>query len=111
MDILDSAYQDVSIGRDGVDCYERDRRRDWVQRPPLEEHIRENLSLRGFVVSDELIADGIEDYSSHYSMGDHEVIAEFIESEYLNEEPVPDQEPEPDPITPSQAKEPISGLK
>ena len=111
-DILDRTYQDVPIGSDGVELHERDAdAAEWVQRPPLEEHIREDLSLRGFVVSDELIADGIEDYSSHYGMGDHEVIAELIESEYLNEEPVPDQEPEPDPITPSQAKEPISGLK
>lgn len=94
-DILDRTYQDVSIGSDGVELHERDAdAADWVQRPPLEEHIREDLSLRGFVVSDELIAVGIETYSSHYGMGDHEVIAEFIESEYLNEEPVPDQEPE-----------------
>ncbi|MEM5770912.1 MAG: hypothetical protein AAGU32_21910, partial [Bacillota bacterium] len=46
-------------------------------------------------VSDELIADGIEAYSSRYGMGDHEVIAEFIENEYLTEEPAPEQEPEP----------------
>jgi len=109
-DILDRTYQDVSIGGDGVELHERDAdAADWVQRPLLEEHIREDLSLRGFAVSDELIAEGIEAYSSHYGMGDHEVIAEFIESEYLNEEPVPDQEPEP--IPPGQAKEPISGLK
>ena len=90
-DILDRTYQDVSIGNDGVELHERDADApEWAQRPPLEEHIREDLSLRGFAVSDELIAEGIE---ANPGESDHETIAEFIESEYLTEKPAPDQEP------------------
>lgn len=95
-DILDRTYQDVSIGSNGIELHERDADApEWAQSPSLEESILEELSLRGFSVSDELIAEGIEAYSSRYGMGDHEVIAEFIENEYLTEEPAPEQEPEP----------------
>ncbi|NLV51007.1 MAG: DEAD/DEAH box helicase family protein, partial [Clostridiales bacterium] len=90
-DILDRTYQDVSIGNGGVELHECDADApEWAQRPPLEEQIREDLSLRGFAVSDELISEGIE---ANPGESDHETIAEFIESEYLTEEPAPDQEP------------------
>ena len=90
-DILDRTYQDVSTGGNGIELHERDTDAPaWAQSPSLEESILEELSLRGFAVSDELIAEGIEAYSSHYGMGDHEVIAEFIKNEYLTEEPAPE---------------------
>jgi N12 class adenine-specific DNA methylase/adenine-specific DNA methylase len=95
-DILDRTYQDVSIGSNGIELHERDADApEWAQSPSLEESILEELSLRGFAASDELIAEGIEAYSSRHGMGDHEVIAELIENEFLTEEPAPEQEPTP----------------
>jgi len=68
-DILDRTYQDVSIGGDGLELHEHDADApEWAQSPSLEERIREELSLRGFAVSDELIAEGIEAYSSRYGI-------------------------------------------
>ena len=96
-DMLDRTYQDVASGGNSLELHENnDDAPEWAKRPPLYEAIREELSLRGFAVSDELIAEWIEGYSSRYGMSDHEVVAEFIENEYLTEEPAP----EPEPYTP-----------
>jgi adenine-specific DNA methylase len=48
------------------------------------ELIRNDLSERGFVVSDELIQNGIDNYGGR---GDYQDIADFIENEFLSEEP------------------------
>ncbi|MCL1842373.1 MAG: hypothetical protein FWF79_01015, partial [Defluviitaleaceae bacterium] len=55
----------------------------------LREQISNNLLERGFVVSEELIEAGISDYDSHGEKITAEIIADFIESEYLTEEPEP----------------------
>ncbi|MDR2771013.1 MAG: hypothetical protein LBB57_03130, partial [Clostridiales Family XIII bacterium] len=88
-DILDRTYQDVTAdGRDSVAQNETaERAPDWVKRPEHSEQIREELSLRGFAVSDELIAEGISEYAAHGGRGDIQDIADFIENEYLTEEP------------------------
>ena len=53
----------------------------------LFEQIRDELSERGYVVSGEMIEDGIGDYyHSHNEMGDYREIADFIESGYLVED-------------------------
>jgi hypothetical protein len=58
------------------------------QRPPLlGEQIREELSNRGFAVSDELISDGVSEYNARGGKGNFEDVADFIEDEYLTEEP------------------------
>lgn len=51
----------------------------------LIEKIRTELDGRGFVVSDELIDEGIEDYNAHGGRGDFQDISDFIENEYLSE--------------------------
>jgi len=92
-DIFDRTYQDMplesrdSLARNEVksDCPA------WAQRPPLLEQVREELYLRGFAVSEELIADGIEDTGAQDGRGDFLAVADFIEREYLSED-----EPEPD---------------
>ena len=53
--------------------------------PTVEEQIREVLSRRGYAVSDELIAAGIEDYG--WATDSFYDVADFIQSEYLTEEP------------------------
>jgi hypothetical protein len=50
------------------------------------ERIREELSERGFAVSDELIGEALSIYSSHSGRGDFQDIADFIEDEYLTDE-------------------------
>ena len=101
-DILDRVYQDVAADRrDMLELHETDPDcPDWAKLPPLEEQIREELSLRGFAVSDELIAVAIEDHRADTSMDDVEDIADYIESKYLTEELTPDPEMEPAPYTP-----------
>jgi len=87
-DILDRTYQDYSLERrDSVARNEADNDcPEWAQLPPLPEQVREELHLRGFVVSEELIADGIEDYRARDGIGGAEAIAGFIETEYLSED-------------------------
>jgi len=58
----------------------------------ITEQVREELLSRGFVVSDELIADGLSDYGSHGGRGNIQDIADFIEDEYLTEEAAWDYE-------------------
>ena len=52
----------------------------------IEEQIRAELDERGFVVSDEMIEEGIEDYRSRAGSGDFQDISDFIENEYLTED-------------------------
>jgi hypothetical protein len=92
-DVLTAVYQgEPAEGRDAVARHEADADApDWVKRSELEELVREELAVRGFAVSDELIADGIREFSR---FGDFQDIADNIENEYLSEEPAPEQEPE-----------------
>ena len=53
----------------------------------LFEKVREELSERGFAVSGELVEDGINEYNSRGGKGNAEDVADFIEDEYLTEEP------------------------
>jgi adenine-specific DNA methylase len=96
LDILDRTYQDVATdGRDGVTQHEADPDcPGWAKRPELPGLVREELSLRGFAVSDELIAEGISEYRAHGGRGDAQDAADFIEDEYLIEEPAPEPEAE-----------------
>jgi len=92
-DLFQRTYQDVVVDRENQ-LEQHERRQDapeWAQRPPLPEQVREELYLRGFVVSEELIADGLEDYRARGEHGGAEAIAGFIEMEYLSED-----EPEPE---------------
>jgi N12 class adenine-specific DNA methylase len=52
----------------------------------LHEKIREELSGRGFAVSDELIETGVMEYRAHNGGGDFQDIADFIEDEFLTDE-------------------------
>jgi N12 class adenine-specific DNA methylase len=52
----------------------------------LEEQIRDELSGRGFDVSDELIEEGLSEYNAHGGRGGVQDIADFIENEYLTDE-------------------------
>jgi N12 class adenine-specific DNA methylase len=55
--------------------------------PSLADRVREELSVRGFAVSDELIEDGIREFSR---FGDFQDIADNIENEWLSEELSPE---------------------
>ncbi|MCL2342644.1 MAG: helicase [Firmicutes bacterium] len=102
-DILDRVYQDIAADRrDMLELHETDPDcPDWAKLPPLEEQVREELSLRGFAVSDELIAVAIEEHRADTSMDDVEDITDYIESKYLTEDPAPEPEMEPAPYTPA----------
>lgn len=54
------------------------------------EEIAGYLDEIGYVVSEELIADGIAEYHAHGGRGDNQDIADFIEREFLTEEPEPE---------------------
>ena len=56
----------------------------------LRQQIREDLFERGFVASDELIDEGVSEYKSRNGRGNFEDITDFIEDEYLTEEPEPE---------------------
>ena len=56
----------------------------------LKDQIRDNLDWRGYVVSDELIEDGLEEYDNRGGTGDCKDIADFIERVYLTEEETPE---------------------
>ncbi|MDL2232174.1 hypothetical protein LJC63_01155 [Ruminococcaceae bacterium OttesenSCG-928-L11] len=49
------------------------------------EKIQEEISSRGFSVSNELIETAISDYNSRSGQGDFQDVADFIENEYLSE--------------------------
>jgi hypothetical protein len=119
-DILDRTYQDVSIGSDGVVQHENNANSpDWVKLPPLEEQIREDLSLRGFAVSVKLIEAGIIDFhaqSSNNNINYFDII-DYIErisgAEYIVTMPSTRRIVEPVVDSPGEialAKEPESAL-
>ena len=56
----------------------------------LKDQIRDTLDWRGYVVSDELIEDGLEEYDNRGGDGDYKDIADFIERVYLTEEETPE---------------------
>ena len=56
----------------------------------LKDQIRDTLDWRGYVVSDELIEDGLEEYDNRGGTGDYKDIADFIERVYLTEEETPE---------------------
>jgi N12 class adenine-specific DNA methylase/adenine-specific DNA methylase len=56
----------------------------------LKDHIRDALDWRGYVVSDELIDDGLEEYDNRGGTGNYKDIADFIERTYLTEEETPE---------------------
>jgi N12 class adenine-specific DNA methylase len=95
-DILDRTYQDVTGYKAGA--AQRNETAadapDWVKRPDLPGLVGEELSLRGFAVSEELVAEGISEHLAHGGRGDDQDIADFIENEYLTEEPAPEPEVE-----------------
>jgi N12 class adenine-specific DNA methylase len=96
-DVLDRTYQDMTAdGRDGVARNETaGNAPDWAKRPELPEQLREEPDLRGFSASDEPVDEGMSEYRAHGERGDVQDIADFIENEYLTEEPAPDRKPEP----------------
>ena len=57
------------------------------QTESVEEQIQEELAEREFIVSDELIKEGLDEYSARGGKGNIEDIADFIEDEFLTEEP------------------------
>ena len=59
----------------------------------LKQNIRDALDGRGYIVSDELINDGITDFYLYYNYGgtdDYNLVADHIERNYLTDEPVPE---------------------
>jgi len=56
----------------------------------VEDQIRDVLASRGYVVSDELIDEGITEFIAQGNIGNIEEISNFIEGEFLSEEPVPE---------------------
>ena len=54
-----------------------------------QEEIRAYLDEAGYVVSDELIEIGLAKYRAHGGKGNNEDVADFIEREFLSEEPEP----------------------
>ena len=67
-----------------------------AQEKPLAELIRRELDARGFAVSDEIIADGITEYTESGGTGGFDVIADFIQEEFLTEDiPAPLASPPP----------------
>ena len=54
-----------------------------------QEEIRAYLDEAGYVVSDELIEIGLAEYRAHGGKGNNEDVADFIEREFLSEEPEP----------------------
>ena len=56
----------------------------------LKDQIRDTLDWRGYVVSDELIEDSLEEYNNRGGTGDYKDIAYFIERVYLTEEVAPE---------------------
>jgi len=80
----------------------------------LRQGIWDNLHERGFAVSDELIADGISEYTARSGRGNAQDIADFIEDEFLVDEADFAQElalldEEAEATDPLHAKEPIAG--
>lgn len=55
----------------------------------LREEIKTYLDEAGYAASDELIEDGISEYRSHGGKGNSQDVADFIEREFLSEEPEP----------------------
>jgi len=60
----------------------------------LEEQLFMLLDWRGYMVSEELIEDGIEEYYNRDGTGDYRDIADFIERMYLTEEEMPELDEE-----------------
>ena len=54
-----------------------------------QEEIRAYLDEAGYAVSDELIEIGLAEYRAHGGKGNNEDVADFIEREFLSEEPEP----------------------
>ena len=55
----------------------------------LREEIKTYLDEAGYAASDALIEDGISEYRSHGGKGNSQDVADFIEREFLSEEPEP----------------------
>ncbi|MDR0294492.1 MAG: DEAD/DEAH box helicase family protein [Oscillospiraceae bacterium] len=104
-DILDRAYQNViSDRRDGVAQHEiHPNCPDWARQPSFVDQVREELSLRGFAVSTELIATGIVESRAVRDSGRIPELADFIVREYLTEEPAPETERDDAPLIPVNA--------
>jgi len=58
----------------------------------LKDQIRDRLDWLGYMVSDELIEDGLEEYDNRGGDGDYKDIADFIERVFLTEEETPERE-------------------
>ncbi|MDF1494568.1 SNF2-related protein [Caproiciproducens sp. CPB-2] len=56
----------------------------------LKDQIRDALDWRGYIVSDELIEAGLEEYGNRGGTGDYKEVADFIERAYLTEEETPE---------------------
>ena len=67
------------------------------------------LGRRGLVVSDELIENGVSEYTSRGGKGDFQDVADFIEDEYLTEEP--DLEPQLQTNLPPSADRPRNNFR
>ena len=58
----------------------------------LKDQIRDRLDWLGYMVSDELIEDGLEEYGNRGGDGDYKDVADFIERVFLSEDETPKQE-------------------
>ena len=99
-DLFQKTYQDMSDPESQLEQNEhRQDAPEWAQCPPLPERVREDLYLRGFVVSEELIAHGLEDYRAENGREDVVGAAKYIIDTYLSED-----EPEPEADTPARTE-------
>ncbi|MCL2301564.1 MAG: SNF2-related protein [Firmicutes bacterium] len=87
-DLFQKAYQDVVIDHESqLEQHEHlQDAPEWARRPPLSEQVREELYLRGIMMSESAIADIVAEYLENNEHGDYQGIADFIESELHSED-------------------------
>jgi hypothetical protein len=100
-DLFQNTYQDVVVdgGNQLLQYQVRPDAPEWAQLPPMDEQICEDLYLRGFVVSEELVKTGIAEHHAQNSskVVNYYDIVDFIQNEYLTEEPAHEAEQPLDP--------------
>ena len=89
---LDHADPEEEIAADIILCMEQIGELPPALTPEQaqQEEIAGYLEEAGYAVSEELIADGIAEYQAHGGRGNSQDIADFIEREFLDEEPKQD---------------------
>lgn len=89
---LDHADPEEEIAADIALCMERldDLPQELSSEQAQREEITGYLEAAGWTVSEDLVADGIKEYSAHGGNGNSQDIADFIENEFLSPEEEPD---------------------